>query len=262
MTRFRGLCLSLLLLAFTAATAATAQQQGLFSKKEDKPKFSTPLPYQIFHLTSMTEQNDANEVAAAVRRVIDSDAVTLIGMQNDLMVIGSPEQLTAAAAVIAALDKPRPLYHLSFVVTEIDGTHRAVRHYSLYATGGRATHLKSGSWIPLAPPPAPPAPPAEKADKPGAERYAPAKVEHIETGLYFDVVLDEYTGGVRMQSTIKESSLPTGPLPPGTADPIIEQNEVYNTAILHWGKPILLGVIDPPGTTRHIEIEVTADQQP
>jgi hypothetical protein len=130
-----ALALALLLPGLTHA------QQGLFSKSDNKPHFSTPLPYRIFHLTSMTEQSDANEVLAAVRRVIDSDSVTLMGIQNDLLVIGSPEQIAAAADVIAALDKPRPLYHLSFTVTETEGDKRSIRHYSLYATGGQSIQV-------------------------------------------------------------------------------------------------------------------------
>ena len=139
--------LSVLLLAILPLGA----QQGLFSHKDDKPKFSTPLPYEIIHLTNATEQASANEIVTAVRHVIDSDGVTLLGTQNDLLVVGSPEQLTAATTLVKLLDQPRPphpLYHLSFTVTETDGPRRSVRLYSLYGIAGQETHLKSTRWIP------------------------------------------------------------------------------------------------------------------
>ena len=247
--RLNRTTLALSLLLPTLASA----QQGLFSHTDNKPHFSTPLPYRIFHLTSMTKQEDANEVLAAVRRVIDSDSVTLMGIQNDLLVIGSPEQLSAAADVITSFDKPRPLYHLTFTVTETDGAKRSIRHYALYATGGQPTTLKAMRWLPMAPPPSVP---NEKGDK-----LIQPKAEPIEVGMNFDILLDEYANGVRLQSKITDTSLPADTPPAGTTNPIIEENELTNVSLLQWGKPITLGVIDPPNTTTHIEIQVQADQQ-
>ena len=246
---FLTFSLSILLLP----VGAVAQQQGLFSHdNNNKPKFSAPLPYKIFHLSSMTEQSDANEVLAAVRRVIDSDSVTLMGIQNDLLVIGSPEQLKAAEDVISTLDKPRPLYHLNFTVTETTAGKTTVRHDSVYTTGGQGTQIKSMRWMPMAPPPPVP-------DDKG--RLIRAKADPVEVGMLFDLSLDEYAGGVRMRSKVTYTGISTDTPPAGTTNPIIEENEITNTSLLKWNKPIVLGIIDPPNSMTHIEISVQAEQQ-
>jgi hypothetical protein len=248
----------LILLTLLAASTLHAQQQGGFlglgGNKDDKPHFAQPLPYKIFHLASISQPADANEIINAIRRVIVSDSVTLLTPQNDLLIIGSPEQLKAAEDLIQTLDKPHPLqlYHLAFTVTETNGSQIAVRHYALQALPGENATLKATRWIQLTPPPTP----VNEKGQPLAQ----PKIEHIELGMTFDVTLSELQGGLRMHSHIANSLLPPDTAPAGTEPPIVEENELDTTTLLRFNKPILLGVIDPPNTNKHIEIQVTADQ--
>jgi hypothetical protein len=45
----------------------------------------------------------------------------------------------------------------------------------------------------------------------------------------------------------------------GTQDPIIRQTTLEGTSTLVQGKPLVLGSLDVPGTTRHQEVEVVSE---
>jgi hypothetical protein len=45
----------------------------------------------------------------------------------------------------------------------------------------------------------------------------------------------------------------------GTQDPIIRQTTLEGTSTLVQGKPLVLGSLDVPGSTRHQEVEVVSE---
>jgi hypothetical protein len=45
----------------------------------------------------------------------------------------------------------------------------------------------------------------------------------------------------------------------GRGDPVIRQANLQNTALLTPGKPVMLGSLDVPGSTRHLDVEVVLE---
>jgi hypothetical protein len=45
----------------------------------------------------------------------------------------------------------------------------------------------------------------------------------------------------------------------GKGAPVIRQAHLQNTALLTPGKPVMLGSLDVPGSTRHLDVEVVVE---
>lgn len=52
---------------------------------------------------------------------------------------------------------------------------------------------------------------------------------------------------------------PPPPPPASAQDPIVRQITLEGTSILTPGKPTILGSLDVPGTTRHLDVEVAME---
>ncbi len=48
----------------------------------------------------------------------------------------------------------------------------------------------------------------------------------------------------------------------GPQDPVVQQATFEGTAVLAMDEPAMLGSLDVPGTTRHLEIAVTMELMP
>jgi len=45
----------------------------------------------------------------------------------------------------------------------------------------------------------------------------------------------------------------------GAQDPIVRQTVMESTSFLTQGKPLMLGSVDIPGSTRHLDVEVVME---
>jgi hypothetical protein len=62
-----------------------------------------------------------------------------------------------------------------------------------------------------------------------------------------------------MHTKIEQSSVANVLSGAGTPDPTFEQTVLEETAALVPGKPLVLGSLDKPGSTRHEEISVVSE---
>ena len=84
--------------------------------------------------------------------------------------------------------------------------------------------------------------------------------------MNLDATLDDSSNGLRLKSKVEQSAVgnpsefgnSSGPLA-GVEEPIIHQTTLEGSSIITLGKPIALGSVDVPGSTRHIDIEVVAE---
>ena len=86
-----------------------------------------------------------------------------------------------------------------------------------------------------------------------------SQVTYLDVGLNFDATLDESVNGVRLKTKVEQMSLAEERSGVGLQDPVIRQTTVEGTSILTEGKPLILGSIDIPGTTRHLDIDVVME---
>jgi type II secretory pathway component GspD/PulD (secretin) len=208
-------------------------------------------PFQTFYLTNVSAQNDANEITVAVRNLLPPDVkIFLVPSQNAVTVRGTTDELALAQKIISDLDRPKKAYRLTFTTVESDGSKRiGVQHFSMIVMAGQRTVMKQGSKVPI----------ATGSYSATGTTGAQTQFTYIDVGMNFDVNLDELANGVRLRSKVEQLGIAEQTSGVGVQDPIIRQSLLEGTSFLTSGKPMVLGSIDIPGSTRHLDVEVVME---
>ena len=85
-------------------------------------------------------------------------------------------------------------------------------------------------------------------------------MQYLDIGLNIEASINGYLNGATLRTKIEQSSLAEEKSGVGAEDPVIRQAVFEGSATLMQGKPLTLGSLDIPGTTRHQEIEVVSEQ--
>jgi hypothetical protein len=162
----------------------------------------------------------------------------------------------------AAQDKPatpppplvRPnlhTYRLLFTLTESEGGKKVgVQHIAMTsAADGHAATAKIGSRIPI----------ATGSYSNTDSKAVQTQMTYLDIGLNVSGRVTDLGYGIQVGTKIEQSSMADAP-PATPADPIIRQESIENDAILTLGKPIMLGSLDIPGSTRHTDIELVVER--
>jgi type II secretory pathway component GspD/PulD (secretin) len=226
------------------ATASRAQTDETVAKP-------IPNPTQVFYLNNISTSSEASEVVTVIRNMLDPrDKIFLVQAENALFVQGPPDHLALAKKLIDDLDHPRKTYRLTYTITEVDdGKRVGTQHYSMVLVSSQRTTMKQGSKIPV-------------ATGTVTENGSPAtqtQFTYLDVGLNFDATLDESVNGVRLRSKAEQSSLGSDKLIAGISEPVVRQAVLEGTSILTPGKPLILGSLDIPDSTRRLDIEVVMD---
>jgi hypothetical protein len=98
---------------------------------------------------------------------------------------------------------------------------------------------------------------------PNAQAGAQTQFTYLDVGINIDATVSEDANGIELSSKVEQSSVAPAPAKlDGVDEPVIRQMVLSNTSLLVPGKAVTLGSLDLPDTTRHIDIEVTAEQAP
>jgi hypothetical protein len=167
------------------------------------------------------------------------------------------------ARVMAQTDAPAPkasetnvekapaTYRLTYTITELDGGKRiGTQHVSLTTNPDRTqrdSQVRLGSKVPIATA-------SSNPDKPEKTEF-----QYVNVGLNIEAHLREFTGGLEVYSRVEQTSISEEQSSVGRNDPVIRQANLQNTALLTLGKPVILGSLDLPGSTRHLDIEVVLE---
>jgi type II secretory pathway component GspD/PulD (secretin) len=214
---------------------------------------------RTFYLNNSVQQSDANELVTALRNMLEPcDKVYFVANQSAIVMEAPPDQLALAQKLITDLDRPKKTYRLTYSVTEVDnGKRLGTQHFAMVVVAGQATSLKQGSKVPIA---------TGSYSASGASTSTPGFVQtqmtYIDIGMNFDATLDEFANGVRLRSKVEQSSLAPETSGVGAQDPIVRQTSLQGAAFLTPGKPLMLGSVDIPGSTRHLDVEVVMEQLP
>ena len=135
-------------------------------------------------------------------------------------------------------------YRLVYTLTDSDaGRRTGVQHYSLTVNQGPNSpnaSMKLGSKVPI------------------RVGEGSGQFTFYDVGLNISARLTETPNGSLLNTKVEQSSFAD----PATSDlhqPVIRQSVLENTALLNVGKPVLLGSLDTPGSTHHLDIEVTLE---
>jgi len=248
---------SLCLLALALNPAAHAQTDQPRYKGTDCDTLTartektdcTAANYQVktIYLTNAVNQNDANEILVAVRNMFDpSLKVYLVGDQNAINVGTYPQEIARIEALVHELDHPRKAYRITYTVAVIeDGKSIGTQHYSMVAVDGQRVTMKEGDKIPVA-----------TGTFSTESASAQTQFTYLDVGMNFDATVSSLAGGVSLLSKIEQSSIgPTNTIA-GVAEPVVRQSVLQNSANVTLGKPLMLGSIDVPNSTRHLDLDV------
>ena len=223
--------------------AAAARQEAAYARVDTRP-------YQTFYLANATQQNDANEVVIAVRNMVDPNVkIYLVPSQNAIAMRGTPDQLALAQKVINDIDRPKKAYRLTYSISEMEGGKRiGVQHFAMIVTAGQRTQLKQGNKIPIAT--------GSYGAAGSPESQTQTQFTYIDIGMNFDSTLDTCGNGGRLKSKVEQLGIPEEKSGVGPQDPIVRQTVLEGTSFLTPGKPVILGSLDIPGSTRHLDVDV------
>jgi hypothetical protein len=210
---------------------------------------STPDIYQTLYLTNLTQQNDANDLMLDLRNMLPSSKMIYVPSQSAISFKGSAEDMALAQKILSDLDKTKKIYRLTYTMTERDGGKTiGVQHFSIIVASGSRTEFKQGSRVPIV-----------VGERNSASSTPNSEVQYLDVGQEIEASLDGYLDGVRLRTKVVQSSIVEDKSGPGTQDPVIRQTTLEGTSTLVQGKPLVLGSLDIPGSTRHQEVEVVSE---
>lgn len=246
----------LIAVGFTfAAPAANAQTKPDETKQEGTgvmptrptPQDSVPVTIETIFLTNVAQQNDLNDIQTDLRNVFPYAKIYGVQSQNAITLEGKAEDLEVAKKLVADLDRPRPLYRLTYTITDLDnGKRTGSQTYVVLAVLGQRTVFKQGSRVPIVV---------------GTVDNQPqnTEVQYQDVGLSIDATVNGSPDALTLRTKIEQSSLAADKSPSAAQDPAIHQTVVEESAQLAPGKLLVLGSLDIPGTTQSQQIVVTAE---
>lgn len=238
-----GLVLTLTLFA----RSAVSQTQPADSRAAEPQSSSTT--YRTFYLTNLTEQHDAADLLTDLRNMLPKAKVYFLRPQNALSVVGSPDDLLLAQKMLADLDRPKKIYRLTYKITETDDSKpTGTQRFSLIVASGGKTDLKQGNKIPI----------VTGTGEAGSSTQS-SQVQYLDLGMNIEATVDGSQDGARLHTKVELLGLAEEKSGVGTQDPVIRQTVLEGTSVLAQGKPLVLGSLDIPGSTRHQEVEVVSE---
>ncbi|HEX9199085.1 MAG TPA: hypothetical protein VF865_05965 [Acidobacteriaceae bacterium] len=214
---------------------------------------------QTFYLKNTAYQTDANEIYTALRNMLPPDVKSyLLPGENAVVVRTTPELLAITQMLLNDLDRPKKTYRLTYTVTEMDGGKRlGTQHFAMVVVSGQQTTLKQGSKVPVATG-------SYNATATTGTNAAPAGVQtqftYLDVGMNFDATVTAMENGAMLKSKVEQLSLAPETSGVGPQDPVVRQTSLAGMFFLTLNKPLILGSVDIPGSTRHLDIEVVMEQ--
>ena len=227
------------------ATNLHAQSEPASANPEPKAPQTTVTVF----LNNITEQHDMNEVQTDIRNMLPRTRVYGDYSHAAISIEGTSDEVAEAQKLIAELDKPRRAYRVTYTITDTEsGKPAATKHLSLVVLSGNKTVLKQGTRVPL----------VTGSTGPDANPNS-TQVQYIDIGLNIEAGIDSTAQVVQLRSLIEQSSIAEERSGIGTQDPVIRQTKLEQVSTLAPGKPLALGSLDLPDSSRHEEVEVVAE---
>lgn len=228
------------------APAANAQTEEQRPAASPQP---TPEVVQTIFLKNVPEQNVLNDIQTDMRNILPRAKIYGVQSQNAITMKATPEDLETAMKLVADLDRPKPLYRLTYTITDFDSGKRAgSQNYVILAVLGQRSIFKQGNRVPIV-----------TGSYDSEVRNSNTQVQYQDVGLSIDATVDGSPDGLTLRTKIEESSLAGEKSATAAQDPVVHQVVLQETSELTQGKRLALGSLDIPGTAQSQQIEVTAE---
>lgn len=210
---------------------------------------ATARSYHVLYLKGVVRQNDALDIETDLRNLLPRARIYYVRSRNAISMMSTQHDFALAQKVVADMSQGARVFRLTYTFTHAgggkDAAHRSVA--VVVASGERAS-IKQGEKVPLVT-----GRDSEKANGP-SQQY-----QYIDVGLNLNVSLRGPADDLVLQTKVAESAVVPDKSVAGLPDPVIRQTALDNTSIVSIGKPLVIGSIEVPGTTKHEQIEVTAE---
>jgi hypothetical protein len=236
--------------AAPASTTAAAQTQQKQNEGSDSYRGRETVE-KTFYFNYATGANDMNEIVTAIRNIISPAAKIYPLLSQKAMVVRVvPEDLVLIQKMLDELDRQKKTYRLTYTISEMDGSKRiGSQRFAMVLTASQRTMMKQGSKVPVVT--------GMNNKESGTMENA---VSYLDIGMIFDATLEESANGVSLRSKVEQLSLAEEKSGLGVQDPVVRQTSLEGTSFLVPGKPLVLGSLDIPGSTRHLDVEVVMEQ--
>lgn len=244
---------ALITLAFVIlAPQADAQTNPASSQPcEARPAPPPPAPetVQTVFLSNITGQSDLNDISTDLRNILPRAKIFPMQSQNAITLRATEEDLATAQKLVAALDLPRKVYRLTYTITDFEGGKRTgSQHFVILAVAVERTIFKQGSRVPIV------------IGAPDMQTAAQSsEIQYLDVGVSIEATVSGSPENLMLRSKIEQSSLGGEKSAVVAPDPVVRQTVLQGSTELTEKKPLILGSLDIPGTTRHQEIEVVAE---
>lgn len=245
---------AVMLLAGSAAPLALAQNESPATPADPckNPTYRVcpqNLPERSFYLNSSinTQYQAANDLTAALRNMLPPEAkVYLVSSENTVVVRAMPDDIALAQKLLNDLDHPKKTYRLIYTVTEMDGTKKiSSQRFAMVLTDSQRTSLNQGSRVPL---------PTSTPVNGVSTQYT-----YVDVGTNFEATLYSSGSGAKLDSKVTQSSSVAATSGDAVQAPIMRNLTLEGSSMLVPGKPVALGSMDVPGSTRHLDVEVVME---
>jgi hypothetical protein len=227
------------------------------AQSDPTPKTPAPAPteVQVFYLHG-DPQRSLDEASSSIRQVLGNshDVVMADYSHNAIIVRASADDIALAKKMIDNLDHPKKSWRLTYTVSEMDGDRRVgTQHYSMIVASGQQSVLKQGDRVPI----------VTAASSKDVVSTTQTQFVYQDIGMSFSATLDElHEGGARLRSDVNKTGLADEKSGFGQQDPVFRSSELKGEATLALAKPLVLGTMDMPGSTHHLQIEVLMEPLP
>ena len=244
--RLLFVCSALLLALALFPRNASAQAANDESKPAETK--SDQQPSQTFFLTYATDRQSLNDIQTDLRNMIPRAKLYGVESENAITMRGTADDIAMAQKLIADLDKPRKVYRLTYTITDVDNPSKGGQHYAMIVASGDKTMFKQGDRVPIV------------TGRPGDNPTPPSsQVQYMDVGANIDATLTTSADALTLNTRFELSSVANPSAGLNAGDPDIRQIVLQLTSSLMPDKPLVLGSLDLPGTTRHEEIQVVAE---
>lgn len=227
-------------LALLLSSAASLQAQ----EPEHPPQPPEPGQVQTFFLKNVRDNHQLNDIQTALRNMLNRARIYGDVSENALIVRGTEEDLAAAQKLIAELDRPMRVYRVTYTITDLDNGKRTGAHsVSVLVPENSKGLLKLGSRVPIL------------TGSSGSGSNATTGVQYMDVGLN----LDATASGVQLHTKLEQTGVTAEKSNVGIQDPVISQTVLEGESPLRSPKPVVLGTIDVPNSTRQQQISVSTE---
>lgn len=211
---------------------------------------------ETISLNHISQTSELNEASSDLRNMIPRVAVYAIPSLNAISVRGTDDEIQSAKKLLADLDRPRTSaepasalkdYRLTYTMTEMQGDKPgASQHFSMtVAENGHGT-IKHGDRVPIA---------TGAMETAHPSPVNQVQFQYIDVGVSISASLD----GSILRTKFERSTVSDQKSTVGIQDPIIQQVSLENMSRFEPSKPLVVGTVDLPNSTRSVQIEVIAE---